>query len=195
MADDDTSDTDTNDDPPDTGTDWEAEAKKWKRYARRHETQANELRAKLEELESDGGSANKSDMDKLRGQIADLGKDLAEERRKNLVAEVASKYELTPAQAKRLSGTTREELEEDADDLVESFKPAKGKPAKGDDDSDDDSDSSDADGKASTNGNDAGSGRSKPKEKLRGGASSESADDMSGEEMADVVWKRSHGGI
>ena len=33
---------------------------------------------------------------------------------------------LTPAQAKRLQGATRDELEADADDLLETFKPAEG---------------------------------------------------------------------
>lgn len=38
---------------------------------------------------------------------------------------VAAAKGLNPAQAKRLSGTTQEELEADADELLETFKPAK----------------------------------------------------------------------
>ena len=174
-----------------TGTDWEAEAKKWKRFSRQHETAANEMKAELEKLKGDAGSADQSEMDKLRSSLEKLSSDLADERRKTMVAEIAAERGLSPAQAKRLSGKTREEIESDADDMVEAFgiKP-KGKGAK--DEADDSG--SETDGKASTNGNDAG-GRSKPKEKLRGGASTESADDRSGEDLAKAVWERTHGGI
>jgi hypothetical protein len=66
-------------------------------------------------------------------------------------AEVATSKGLTAAQARRLQGSTVEELEADADDLLTSFKPA------------------DKDGDADT----AKGGSSKPKEALRGGASNE----------------------
>lgn len=43
--------------------------------------------------------------------------------RGNVLGEVARDRGLTPSQAERLKGSTREELEADADDLLESFKP------------------------------------------------------------------------
>src|SRR5690349_696993 len=50
----------------------------------------------------------------LRARVTEL--ELSEARR-----EVAAAKGLSPAQAKRLVGTTREELEADADELLETF--------------------------------------------------------------------------
>jgi hypothetical protein len=41
--------------------------------------------------------------------------------RDKLIGEVATEKKLTPAQATRLQGSTKEELEQDADDLLEAF--------------------------------------------------------------------------
>lgn len=76
----------------------------------------DELKAKAEQFDK-AGEQGKDTGEKL----AQLQKDLDEERNKRLKAEVAASKGLTPAQAKRLSGTTQEELEADADDLLEAF--------------------------------------------------------------------------
>ena len=106
-----------------TEKDWQAEAEKWRALARKHEdrAKANSSAAdKLAELEN----ASKSDLEK-----AQIAAHAAEERAKAaelraLRLEVAGAKGLSPAQAKRLSGSTMEELEADAEELLESFKPA-----------------------------------------------------------------------
>lgn len=70
---------------------------------------------------TDKDEAGKSESEKLAGQIADLETKLATEAEARLRAEVVAAKGLTPAQAKRLSGASREELEADADELLEAF--------------------------------------------------------------------------
>lgn len=65
--------------------------------------------------------SGQSESEKLAAQLADLEKKLADSDHARLRAEVVAEKGLTPAQAKRLSGTTREELEADAADLLEAF--------------------------------------------------------------------------
>lgn len=79
----------------------------------------------------DKANEGKSQADQLASQLADLQKKLADESHARLRAEVVASKGLTPAQAKRLTGTTLEELEADADDLLESFpsSPAGGPPS------------------------------------------------------------------
>lgn len=107
----------------------EAEAEKWKAMSRKNEERAKEnadAADKLKKLEE----SSLSDQQKREaaetaqaGKLADLEKRADEADARALRAEVASAKKLTPAQAKRLAGTTREELEADADDLLETFKP------------------------------------------------------------------------
>ena len=197
-----TSDDDTidRDDEPDMGTSSD-EVTKWKRLARKHEDRWKALKAELDELKARASSSEQSDMDKLRSTIEQLRSELAEERHKNLVAEVAAAKGLTPRQARWLRGKTREELEDEADEILEAFgarpKPAMGtsdQPGKGDPDDDN---RSDEDGQADddgSTGSGARSGRGRPREKLIGGASSASdTDTESGEELAEQVWKRTRG--
>jgi hypothetical protein len=176
----DTSDTDT-DDEPDTGND---EVEKWKRMARKHEARAKAALAEIDKVKADAESANRSDLDKLQSTVEDLRKDLAGERRKTMVAEIAAERGLSAAQAKRLSGTTREELESDADDIVEAFG-IKAKPAKGDDDEP---------AKGDTNGSDGDGAKppaGKPKEKLRPGAAGDSeGDEIDPDKIAEKVLGR-----
>lgn len=83
---------------------------------------------KLDEIEA----ANKSEADKLREELDQLKAANSEATTKALRAEVAMSKGLTAAQAKRLVGTTPEELEADADEILEAFKPADGnKPPSG----------------------------------------------------------------
>ena len=95
----------------------------WKQKAREQEARAKanaEAATKLSEFEN----ANKTETQKLseRAESAEKRASDAEGRLTRL--EVAIDKGLTPAQAKRLVGETREELEADADDLLATFKPA-----------------------------------------------------------------------
>lgn len=88
------------------------------RKARRDaEQKAKDLEARLDALET----TKKSEMEQLTATVKKLGEDLATERSDKLRLEVATVKGLTPAQAKRLTGASREELEADADDLLEAF--------------------------------------------------------------------------
>lgn len=102
------------------GTDWKAEARKWERRAKEshREAQENSTAAqRLEELEN----ADKSEAEKANARaVAAEAKAKAAERRA-LAAEVAAEKGLSMSVARRLVGETREELETDADELLESF--------------------------------------------------------------------------
>jgi hypothetical protein len=103
--------------PPDPAQ----EAAKWKALARKHEAAAKkgqEAQRRLADLEN----SNKTELEKAtesakswqaRAEAAELAM---------LKAEVAARKGLSPAQAKRLQGSTEEELEADADELAEAFK-------------------------------------------------------------------------
>jgi hypothetical protein len=119
MADDPTSD--PKPDPKDDKPDPDAGAKKAleaeRKLRREAEKKANDLEARLGELEN----GKKGESEKLTEQIAKMQKDLEDERRQRHVIEVAAAKGLTPAHVKRLSGATREELEASADELLEDF--------------------------------------------------------------------------
>ncbi len=95
----------------------------WKQKAREQEQRAKanaEAATRLEQIEN----ASKTETQKLTDRA-----DTAEQRATRAEADllkvtVAWEKGLTPAQAKRLVGETREELEADADDLLTTFKPA-----------------------------------------------------------------------
>lgn len=81
------------------------------------EKRAKEFEARIKEFE---------DKDKTEAQKAAAAKAEADKRAetaeaKALRLEVAFEKGLTPKQAKRLTGSTREELEADADELLEDF--------------------------------------------------------------------------
>ncbi len=91
-----------------------------KRALRQANKEAESLRLKLKDFE---------DRDKTETQKLAERADAAEKRALDLESralrlEVASEKGLTSAQAKRLVGSTRDELEADADELLETFKPA-----------------------------------------------------------------------
>lgn len=110
--------------------DAQAEAEKWKGLSRKHEDRAKENATAADELkklkESSLSEQQKLDAAQkaVDDKLAALEKRAEEADARELRAEVAAAKKLTPAQAKRLSGATREELEADADDLLETFKPA-----------------------------------------------------------------------
>jgi hypothetical protein len=81
---------------------------------RKAEKEATDLKTRLQSLEDEG----KSEVDKLRSQVATLTKDAEAATAKSVRMEVAAAKGLTLAQARRLVGTTKDELEADADELV-----------------------------------------------------------------------------
>lgn len=144
----------------------------------------HEAKAKDEELEElrKAQDSSKSEMDKVKEQLSELSKRAEEAEAKSLRAEVAQAKNLTPAQAKRLQGSTREELEADADELLEAFQPASS------------SEDEEEEGESSEDGSKAEEGgRSRPKEKLTGGASNEGADGESDpDKIAEKILSRTH---
>jgi hypothetical protein len=84
--------------------------------------------ARLDELEA----ASKSDVEKATERAAEAERKATEAESRALRLEVANAKGLSTGQAKRLTGTTREELEADADELLDTFKaptPEEPKPA------------------------------------------------------------------
>lgn len=83
---------------------------------------ADEKATRLDELEASG----QSEVEKLTAKVAEAERNAQEANQRAMRAEVASAKGLTAAQAKRLVGGSLEELEADADELLESFKPQEG---------------------------------------------------------------------
>src|SRR5690606_26093218 len=73
-----------------------------------------ELEAKLREYED----ANKSESEKTAERLSKAEKTAQEAEARALRLEVALEKGLTAAQARRLVGSTKEELEQDADELL-----------------------------------------------------------------------------
>lgn len=90
--------------------DWKAEARKWETRAKEN-SKAAETLAALEE-------AKKTNEQKLEERATAAEKVAAERSLEAERALVALDKGLTASQAKRLVGTTREELEADADELL-----------------------------------------------------------------------------
>jgi len=95
----------------------------WKQKAREQEARAKanaEAASKLQQFED----RDKTEAQKLTERAEAAERRAAEVEARAIRLEVAAEKGLTPAQAKRLVGSTREELEADADELLETFKPA-----------------------------------------------------------------------
>ena len=84
--------------------------------AKAAEAQLAEFKTRSEE--------SKTDLERLQDQVEQLTRAKQESDRRAVLAEVAEAKGLTSAQARRLTGSTREELEADADDLLNAFQPA-----------------------------------------------------------------------
>ncbi|MFF1633966.1 hypothetical protein [Leifsonia sp. NPDC058248] len=84
---------------------------------RKANKEAETLRLRLKEFED----RDKTDAEKLQERAAAAEARAEALESQNLRREVADEKGLTPAQAKRLVGTTREELEADADDVLATF--------------------------------------------------------------------------
>lgn len=128
---------------------------------------------KARAAEADKG---KTQLDKIEAQLAEMTKQAEKSAREVLIRDVADELKISVKQAKRLSGTTREELLADGREFLEEFKPAQRKStndgdANGDGDDDDSSDDDDDKG-SSDNGRQAEppQRRSRPRENLRSGA-------------------------
>lgn len=177
MADDPTPDPKPDPTPKDELGDAGKKALDAERKARRDAE--NALKAaehELDKLKADSDST-KSEMDKVLSKIDGLEKRAADAERKALVAEVAQAKKLPAAIAGRLTGTTKEELEADADELIEAL------------------------GLGGNDGDDEGakpktSPLTRPKEKLRSGSSNEGDESEitpeKGEEIAESIRKSEH---
>lgn len=121
----------------------------------------DELKAKAEAADK-AKESDKGEADKLTEQLTKMQADLDEERRQRRIIEVTQEKGLTPAHVKRLTGSTKEELEASADELLEDF-PIPAKSDGGDDDG-----KGDSDDKGTGKGGEAKSSR--PKEALKSGA-------------------------
>jgi hypothetical protein len=136
------------------------DVEQWKGLSRKHEGQAKSNADAAKRLK-DAEDAQKTAEQKLADSMKDLQDRLNATEARAMRAEVASAKGLTAAQAKYLQGSTQEEMEASADELVTSFKPA------------------DKDGEP-----DKGIDNGKPKEALRGGATStDAAKDVTGAEL------------
>lgn len=110
---------------PDTGADADtgklaADLDKWKALARKHEAAAKanaDAAKRLTEIEDQG----KSELEKLTARAEQAERERAEVTGRALRLEVAFEKGLTPQQAKRLVGASREELEADADEILRDF--------------------------------------------------------------------------
>lgn len=94
-----------------------------RKNARAAAKERDALAARLKEFED----RDKTEQQKLAERAEAAEKRAQELESRALRLEVASEKGLNAAQAKRLVGTTREELEADADELLETFKPAEPK--------------------------------------------------------------------
>lgn len=114
-------------DPDGLGEAGKKALEKERRARREAEKAARDFEARLKELED----RDKSDADKLREERDAAIKEAADAKLERMRLEVAAEKGLTPAQARRLVGTSQEELEADADELLETFGTAttdRGKP-------------------------------------------------------------------
>jgi hypothetical protein len=128
------------DNPPDKGTgdtDLKArldqllrESRKWEDRAKANDAKVKELEPlarKAKELED----AGKSDLERLTSEVQSHSTRAAQAEGELMRLKVAVRKGLTETQAKRLVGSSEEELEADADDLLASFRPAEKEPDPG----------------------------------------------------------------
>lgn len=131
-------------------------------------------KAELDKAKKKAEDEGKTVTEKVNEQLAALQKQLEDEKEarhksdsESLRLRVAAAKGLSEAQARRLQGSTKEELEADADDLLETFG-----------------------GKKDDKPEERSGGFSRPKESLRPGASSENDDgDLSSDDASKVADK------
>lgn len=87
----------------------------------------NTLRADNKKLENQlkiqrtADASSKTELEKLTERLTNAEKELEKTRIEALKLDIAAEKGLSKSQAKRLQGTTKEELEADADDMREAF--------------------------------------------------------------------------
>lgn len=118
---------DTATEATETEPDLSAEVEKWKSLAKKHEARAKDNADKAKRFDEIEESS-KSELEKATARAEAAEKALATARLDSDRASVALSKGLTPTQAKRLVGTTREELEADADDLLADLKASSATP-------------------------------------------------------------------
>jgi hypothetical protein len=116
-----------NDAAEQTDIDWKKEARKWEQYAKANKAD-KELADKWREYES----SQKTEHEKLAEELAKEKAEAAQARATLLKYELATEKNLPADALKLLKGSTREELEEEADILLsllsESVKPKQPQP-------------------------------------------------------------------
>lgn len=98
---------------PESEEDWKRHARTWEQRAKENADAAK----KLKELED----AKKSDLDKANERASTAEGKASQAELRALRAEVALDKGLSATLAKRLQGSTREEIEQDADELLAEF--------------------------------------------------------------------------
>ncbi len=138
------------------------------RKARRAaEARAKELEAKVKEAED----AEKTEVERLTGQVAELTKQAEAAQAKADRFEVAAAKGLTLAQARRLVGSNKDELEADADAMRDELGLK--------DESDDDTSKDDK--------KDEETGLGRPRERMKPGASNEEDEQPDAGKLADSI--------
>lgn len=110
--------------------DWEAEAAKWRELARKHETRAKanaDAAKRVKEMED----AEKSELTRAQEAAQSAAERAVAAEAKALRYEVAADKQVPSRLMKFLVGTTKEELEASADELIEALKPDTGASDKG----------------------------------------------------------------
>ena len=110
---------------PDSPEEFDAERAKSKISKANAEAKALRDRLKAaEEKIAKYDDAQKSESERATERLTAAEKRAAEAEDRLMRLEIATEKGLTPAQAKRLIGSTREEMEADADELLRAFRPA-----------------------------------------------------------------------
>lgn len=91
-----------------------------RKRARDEKKRADELEARIREIED----RDKSEGERLTEKLTAAEQRAQDAEQRAMRLEVAAAKGLTSAQAKRLVGSTVEELEADADEILDAFKPA-----------------------------------------------------------------------
>lgn len=107
-----------------TTPDLASELEKWKSLARKNEQRAKENAAAAQKL-AEFEDANKTELEKLTERAAAAEARAAQVELASVRNEIALEKGLTPSQAKRLVGSTRDELAADADELIADLKVSK----------------------------------------------------------------------
>jgi hypothetical protein len=122
-----------------TPTDWSVEAlpEGAQKLIKDLRSEAASYRKKAKELEpfkaaaDEAAQAELTELERVRNELETIKQQAAAQELEALRLRVAAEKGLTPAQARRLAGTTEEELSADADDLVSTFKTSSEQPPLG----------------------------------------------------------------